>query len=335
MALLNKRSLGTESGKLRRLARQVERDGGNPTNILNAAAEAKLGEGSAVTKAEDNSAREEYSRRLQRGQNAIATRSLFGQGRASTPTPTSGATPPLVTRPAAAPSAPAPVSKIDGVPASEALNRPPQVAPSFGRGVAEKNLAEKGLDGAVADYQRRRDAVVPPPDNSPGNMAEAKERDASRYTLSPLQQSIEAAKARREQSSVGAAPEPAVTPPPAEAPPIIAEVSEPVVAPKPQAPQTLGGAISRDLDSVRRTLGRGGDSIAEGARSMSRTIAKARDGAADGAADLATAPARAAASVVPGETGEVIRRGVQNANRSLRKTSRSILSNLRPPTFIP
>jgi uncharacterized protein YkwD len=68
MAGLNdRRMLGTESGRIRRAARQVERAGGNPLDLLNRAAQVKLGEGSAISSSEENIAFDQEKRRIQSG----------------------------------------------------------------------------------------------------------------------------------------------------------------------------------------------------------------------------------------------------------------------------
>jgi hypothetical protein len=68
MAGLNdRRRLGTESGRIRREARAVARAGGNPSELLNRAAQVKLGEGSAISSSEENIAFDQEKRRMQSG----------------------------------------------------------------------------------------------------------------------------------------------------------------------------------------------------------------------------------------------------------------------------
>lgn len=66
---LSKRRLGTRSGDLRRLARQAERDGadGAANQLYLAGAQAKLGEGSAISSAEGNIAAADLERRASQG----------------------------------------------------------------------------------------------------------------------------------------------------------------------------------------------------------------------------------------------------------------------------
>lgn len=82
MAGLNdRRMLGTESGRIRRAARMVERNGGNPNELLNRAANAKLGEGSAISSSEDNINFEEKKRRTVAGINESRRRATLGVSR--------------------------------------------------------------------------------------------------------------------------------------------------------------------------------------------------------------------------------------------------------------
>ena len=80
MAGLNdKRMLGTESGRIRREARRVQRAGGNPDALLNLAAKNKLSEGSGISSSEENIAADEAKRRTQTGLNAHRKGSILGQ----------------------------------------------------------------------------------------------------------------------------------------------------------------------------------------------------------------------------------------------------------------
>ena len=80
MAGLNdKRMLGTESGRIRREARRVQRAGGSPDALLNLASKTRLAEGSGITSSEENIAADEYKRRTQAGLNAHRKGSILGQ----------------------------------------------------------------------------------------------------------------------------------------------------------------------------------------------------------------------------------------------------------------
>lgn len=79
MAGLNdRRMLGTGSGALRRAARMVQRNGGNPDKLLQRAADAKLSEGSAISSSEDNINFAEKKRQLQSGLLAERRRATLG-----------------------------------------------------------------------------------------------------------------------------------------------------------------------------------------------------------------------------------------------------------------
>lgn len=246
MALDNeRRRLGTESGRMRREARRIERAGGDPSRMLNLASEQKLREGSAISSAEGNMRREQYMDRLQRGQAELARRSILGStdpartptttsgGLSRAPTPTTGAyrndqgssmgwTNTSGTGAAPAPTAtpsptPSPMSRINGQPASVTLDRMrrnPQVEPSFGRDIATKNLEELGLEGAVADYQQRASAPpVPVLPESPGNMRQVREQKDAAVKKSLMQPALVEAKKRRDPSAI-AGPEPVWPPRP-------------------------------------------------------------------------------------------------------------------------
>ena len=80
MAGLNdKRMLGTESGRIRREARRVQRAGGSPDALLNLASKTRLAEGSGITSSEENIAADEYKIRTQAGLNAQRKGSILGQ----------------------------------------------------------------------------------------------------------------------------------------------------------------------------------------------------------------------------------------------------------------
>lgn len=255
------RRLGSESGRLRRIARQVERGGGNPQELLMAAAKSKLGE-RGITSAESNEAEQRLGERMQRGLLETQRRSLLDGVRPNvdeSPLPRSATPPSLIpgspqprtagepavatpsalvgTSPIAAP-APRRGGLIDGKPAGDVLSgmRDRQsTGQPFGKSIATANLETKGLDGAVADYQRRAEAQDAPGRQAPGNMdgvvgglgipgvsdyANLKTRKAT-----PLQDALDAARARR----------------------VAAEPMIPDAAPVPeQAPMTMGGVPVRN-----------------------------------------------------------------------------------------
>lgn len=223
------RRLGSESGRLRRIARQVRRDGGNPQSILIAAAEAKMGE-RGITSAESNAEEQKLQERLDRGLLETRRRSLLGGGTAPNtgdgPTPRSGATPAPLTPGSSQPRTtgsqevdtfvgpPAParprVGRINGQPAGGVLSsmRGAQ-QPGFSSALGERNLSTMGLEGAVADYQKRADAQDNPI-SEPGNLREAQANlgipvmsefaNLPNARSSPLQDALNAARARREAS---------------------------------------------------------------------------------------------------------------------------------------
>lgn len=73
------RRLGSQSGNLRRAARRIERAGGDPSKMLYAAEEAKLGERS-ITSADSNIAEQKYRERAQRGLLETQRRALTSGG---------------------------------------------------------------------------------------------------------------------------------------------------------------------------------------------------------------------------------------------------------------
>lgn len=351
MALNETRRLGTDSGRIRREARRVERAGGNPTGLLNAAAEQKLNEGSAISSAEGNARRDEFSRRLQQGlmrqQLMGATQPGAAPAARSLATPT--AAPSLSSPRTSAPRMPSLTTdsgipnsirrpggegRINGQPASSVLSsmrENPQYEPSFGGQMAKDNLASKGLEGAVSDYQRRASA-----DNAAGAQTVAQ----AGQVQSALQRSIAASRERR----APVMPEPAATEPRPDSPLTgvagtgrslapstpTTEIAGPPAPVAPASPSTFSEAFSRDLGSLRRGAGQGlsraGSALNSAGRSFARGSERVRNFVADEAVNSATAPARAFADFVPGETGELVRRRMNQGNQTFQRGVRGILS---------
>ena len=174
MAGLNdRRQLGTESGRIRRAARQVERAGGNPSALLNRAADAKLGEGSAISSSEDNAAFEEKKRRMQSGLLESKRRALLNPAG----TPRTGMTP---------------VERAEGLPYDEGTQRsvaqPARTAPSQTGTAPQPSLTAAPpslMDSAAAADSRslsRRKEMRAAEDSitggEPGNLAGLANRDA-------------------------------------------------------------------------------------------------------------------------------------------------------------
>jgi hypothetical protein len=364
MALSDRRRLGTESGRLRRLARQTERSGGSRKavdSILMSAAEAKMGEGSAITSAEGNDARDQYERRLNRGLNTLAMRSLVSQaGGPAAPAPATSQPTPTASSPApgrATSATPATVQRegrIDGRPASEVNRRVATPAPAFGADIARRNLDDQGLDGAVADYRRRADAADSPTGPGPGNMQEAAARDASRYTFSPLQQALLNARAQRISATDETAPAPEIAGPPASAanprpapeiagPPASAANRRPsptmdLTQERPGTPLTVGQAINRDAGRLAAGIGEGGRRLGQGIAGAVRTganLARATgDGMADEAINFGSLASRAGSALIPGQTGEAIRGSLQRRLGEQRASARRALRRITPPNLI-
>lgn len=140
---LSRRRLGTESGALRREARAIARAGGNPQGFLEAAGKAKLQEGSAISSAEQNRAKQEYGVRAQaelaRQQVAPSQGGVLRSAAGGTIGTNSTITPPPT---------PAQVAPSEPLTAMQVLPKPPA-------NQAKADIEQYGIDEAIKRYYQR------------------------------------------------------------------------------------------------------------------------------------------------------------------------------------
>lgn len=240
---LSRRSLGTQSGTLRRLARQVERDGGNPQQILTASAAAELAE-PRIGSADSDIREQAYTLRASRGLAEGRRRSLLD--------PVDAPAAPAAPSPAAAPSRTqstiAPVGSTGSAPSRNSLLQ--------GRAPARQGLIDGKPAGSVLAGMR----AAAPRETEPGNMAEvqAAKPFVGPPAVGPLQKALNEAMARnaqreRDETSDEIVMEPApaaAAPAPLSAPTLqgipAGEIPETPAAPAPRLvrdknPVTFGG----------------------------------------------------------------------------------------------
>lgn len=152
---LSRRRLGTESGALRREARAIARAGGNPQRFLEAAGQAKLSEGGAISSAEENkntqaflvraqAEKAEQQKRLARDiESGGNTGGVLRSAASGTNSTGSGMNPP-----ASGTNAPMKLDFIEPVGAMQSVAAPPA-------NQAKADIAEVGLDEAIKRYYQR------------------------------------------------------------------------------------------------------------------------------------------------------------------------------------
>jgi hypothetical protein len=151
---LSRRRLGTESGALRREARAIARAGGNPQRFLEAAGQAKLSEGGAISSAAENRAKQELGiraqRELAREQDGLVkemrggtTGGVLRSAASGTNSTGSGMNPPT-----SGTNAPMKLDFVEPVGAMQSVAAPPV-------NQAKADIAEVGLDEAIKRYYQR------------------------------------------------------------------------------------------------------------------------------------------------------------------------------------
>lgn len=151
---LSRRRLGTESGALRREARAIARAGGNPQRFLEAAGQAKLSEGGAISSAAENRAKQELGiraqRELAREQDGLVkemrgggTGGVLRSAASGTNAPASG-----TNSTGSGTNAPMKLDFVEPVGAMQSVAAPPV-------NQAKADIAEVGLDEAIKRYYQR------------------------------------------------------------------------------------------------------------------------------------------------------------------------------------
>ena len=248
--LQQRRRLGTDSGDLRRAARRVEREGGNPNDLLMAAEKVRQ---PGIRSYEERVAGQAFEERMQRGLMETKRRASLGGAAESrmggVPSPSGSSAPAPTAAPSVAPTggqpvSPSPAPSVDpnfvGPPKPASLVESQRLAAetALRRSYREQEDAltrgNAPFDGTVnssADITRKQAEIEDRYNKNrnisqrePGNLAELNARDAKKIQSppspnTPLQKAFDEAMARR-----AAVTEPEVT-----------------AAPKPEIPMTVGG----------------------------------------------------------------------------------------------